>query len=276
MDTHRRLTNISEQPTHLQFNKHILNGYRPLCDTASCCKSMLYLHNESVNIYTHFLAFIYFFVKIFQITLANQTTSSLLPFILFWQGSCIPFLFSFLYHLFMCHQSGKNTYNTLLQLDIIGIYWMSCFGIVPAIYVPLMNYPLSRNTLMLAHLFLSLCFVCRTINSDSKVGRIVGLTVQFVYRVFFHSLRNFEWAGGNPGVIWMLCLAEIIFASGALINAFNIPEKLLQINGKLIYFINSHSLMHFASILGIYFSQRALMRDIEWMQSSFPTDNTVG
>ena len=274
MDTNKSgLTSISEQPNHLRFNKYIINGYRPLCDIPSCFKSLLYMHNESVNIYTHGIGFIYFFSKIF--TLTYQTTSSFLLFILFWQGSCFPFSFSFLYHLFMCHHSGKKTYNTLLQLDVFGIYWMTCFGMIPSIYTPLVYFPYLGNLVIAMHLSLSLYLLWGTLHTDSKVGRIVGLTVQYVYRIIFHFLRTFNWAGGDTSVIWRLCLAEVIFASGALVNAFNIPERVLQINGKLLYFINSHTLMHCASILGIYFSQKAVMMDIEWIDSNFPIDNTA-
>ena len=43
----------SEMPRHLQFNPHILTGYRPLMTIRQCLGSLFYVHNETVNILTH-------------------------------------------------------------------------------------------------------------------------------------------------------------------------------------------------------------------------------
>lgn len=43
----------SDMPRHLQFNPHILTGYRPLMTIRQCLGSLFYIHNETVNILTH-------------------------------------------------------------------------------------------------------------------------------------------------------------------------------------------------------------------------------
>lgn len=48
-----RLVKYTELPGHLQFNPYIYGGYRRLMGTKDCLKSLLYLHNESFNIYSH-------------------------------------------------------------------------------------------------------------------------------------------------------------------------------------------------------------------------------
>lgn len=47
------LLHWNDMPRHLQFNPYITNGYRPLLSARGCLNSIFYLHNETVNIFTH-------------------------------------------------------------------------------------------------------------------------------------------------------------------------------------------------------------------------------
>lgn len=48
-----RLLDWSNSPPHLQFNRYVLTGYRPISSVQDCIRSLFYLHNELGNIYTH-------------------------------------------------------------------------------------------------------------------------------------------------------------------------------------------------------------------------------
>ncbi|XP_046906763.1 progestin and adipoQ receptor family member 4-like isoform X2 [Hypomesus transpacificus] len=48
-----RLLDFAKTPPHLQFNKYVLTGYRPVATAQDCLCSLFYLHNEFGNIYTH-------------------------------------------------------------------------------------------------------------------------------------------------------------------------------------------------------------------------------
>ncbi|KPP62232.1 hypothetical protein Z043_119592 [Scleropages formosus] len=48
-----RLLDWASSPPHLQFNKYVLTGYRPVSSVHDCVRSLFYLHNELGNIYTH-------------------------------------------------------------------------------------------------------------------------------------------------------------------------------------------------------------------------------
>uniref|UniRef100_A0A3B5MK10 Progestin and adipoQ receptor family member IVa n=1 Tax=Xiphophorus couchianus TaxID=32473 RepID=A0A3B5MK10_9TELE len=48
-----RLLDWASSPPHLQFNKYVLTGYRPISSVQDCVRSLFYLHNELGNIYTH-------------------------------------------------------------------------------------------------------------------------------------------------------------------------------------------------------------------------------
>jgi len=47
------LLKLTEVPDYLRFNPFVLTGYRPVADTVSCLRSLLYVHNETANIYSH-------------------------------------------------------------------------------------------------------------------------------------------------------------------------------------------------------------------------------
>uniref|UniRef100_A0A3B3VY83 Progestin and adipoQ receptor family member 4 n=1 Tax=Poecilia latipinna TaxID=48699 RepID=A0A3B3VY83_9TELE len=55
MGLHRgpRLLDFTKTPPHLQFNKYVLTGYRPVSTTTDCLRSLFYMHNELGNIYSH-------------------------------------------------------------------------------------------------------------------------------------------------------------------------------------------------------------------------------
>ncbi|TWW70340.1 Progestin and adipoQ receptor family member 4 [Takifugu flavidus] len=48
-----RLLDWANSPPHLQFNKYVLTGYRPISSVQDCVRSLFYLHNELGNIYSH-------------------------------------------------------------------------------------------------------------------------------------------------------------------------------------------------------------------------------
>lgn len=48
-----RLLEFAKTPAHLQFNKYVLTGYRPVSTAPECLRSLFYMHNELGNIYTH-------------------------------------------------------------------------------------------------------------------------------------------------------------------------------------------------------------------------------
>lgn len=48
-----RLLEFAKTPPHLQFNKYVLTGYRPVSSAQECLRSLFYMHNELGNIYTH-------------------------------------------------------------------------------------------------------------------------------------------------------------------------------------------------------------------------------
>jgi hypothetical protein len=49
----KKLYPIDQVPLHLRFNPFVLSGYRGKLDVWASISSLLYFHNETVNILTH-------------------------------------------------------------------------------------------------------------------------------------------------------------------------------------------------------------------------------
>ena len=55
-----RLLKITEVEDIYRHNPFILTGYRDRTSVIGCLKSVLVLHNETINIWSHFLGFLFF------------------------------------------------------------------------------------------------------------------------------------------------------------------------------------------------------------------------
>ncbi|XP_026577119.1 progestin and adipoQ receptor family member 4-like [Pseudonaja textilis] len=149
-----RLLDWASSPPHLQFNRFVLTGYRPVSSGSGCFRSLFYLHNELGNIYTHGIPLLGFlFVLPLTIPWAQLSES--------WLGvvhylACIfPQMGSVLYHLFMNHERGPAVYHTLLTLGMCGVCMVNTLGALPIIYCTLACSPLLRSIALLAYTGLS-------------------------------------------------------------------------------------------------------------------------
>lgn len=123
-----KLLKIHEVDDIYRSNPFILTGYRDKTSFFGCLKSVLLLHNETINIWSHLLGFI-FFVGIFLRDIlflipakqsgveVTQTDFFVLCTLIICYQACM--ILSSLYHTFTCHSPQWS--GTCLTLDLIGI-----------------------------------------------------------------------------------------------------------------------------------------------------------
>ena len=122
----RALLLYEELPTWAQDNEHILSGWRPETNSYwESVKSLVYIHNETGNIYTHL------FAAIWMIMLGTWWGSNIkkqypatssddeLVFFLFFLGGTVCYLLSTTYHVLSNH--SHSTHLFCLKLDFVGI-----------------------------------------------------------------------------------------------------------------------------------------------------------
>lgn len=120
------LITYDELPIWYKDNEHITGGYRPESfSTSACFASLTYMHNETVNIYTHMIpAIVFLFAQTFILFLLHRRFPEAKPldyivFSFFLLSACIAMSLSFLYHTLMNHSMGIS--YLWLRLDYVGI-----------------------------------------------------------------------------------------------------------------------------------------------------------
>ncbi|KAJ5193100.1 hypothetical protein N7449_009242 [Penicillium cf. viridicatum] len=133
-----RLLNCDKVPSWYGNNPHIRTRYRPVTpSTFQCFRSLLYLHNETVNVHSHLVPAIIALLgnsvlHIFSTSFPDITWADQLIFHIYLTTSVICFGTSSAYHTFLCHSAhrtdlwGRLDYGaTVLQIlgsFVSGIY----------------------------------------------------------------------------------------------------------------------------------------------------------
>ncbi|KYN17669.1 Progestin and adipoQ receptor family member 4, partial [Trachymyrmex cornetzi] len=297
----------SEMPRHLQFNPHILTGYRPLMTIRQCLGSLFYIHNETVNILTHELhpkihlpesilyerscvligfAILYMLVTVPHLLPWN--TKGTLVGVLSWChfiGAVSPWIGSFLYHLFMNVNYDEVLYRTLLKVDMIGI-WLrfsisrtNISGAIPMMAAAV--HCLADNVwycCIFIYCSLSVWGLLKAMTAKSPWERRLCFAPPFLMRMLIMMLRCFGIGGGSPEALIHIILQDLIAVIGATIGALRIPEK--WIPGRLDLVLNSHNVMHVMVVLAVCSMHAATLKDLAWMSdpstcnktSSLPSD----
>ncbi|XP_028670765.1 progestin and adipoQ receptor family member 4-like [Erpetoichthys calabaricus] len=259
-----RLLDWASSPPHLQFNKYVLTGYRPVSSANECLKSLFYLHNELGNIYTHGIPLLCFlFLLPLNIPWAQITVT--------WLGvvhflACLsPQLGSVLYHLFMNHEGGAPIYHTLLTLDMCGICMINTLGALPIVYTTLLCYPSTRSVALLAYIILSAYSIYCAVTARSSVRRLQSFAWQALFRFFFFYLRWVGLGTGSPTSLQQYFIMDFLALLGGLINITRVPERWRP--GKFDYWCNSHQIMHVLVVGSIMYLHWGVLDDLLWISS---------
>ncbi|KAJ5759046.1 hemolysin-III channel protein Izh2 [Penicillium odoratum] len=136
----QQLLSYNDIPAWYSDNPYILTGYRPISNsTQSCLSSLFYLHNESVNIYTHLVPSIslllaewtlYQYIQIWYPHAAIQD-QAIFAFFLLTATICLGM--SAIFHTLMNH--SEKVCNRWLQLDFIGIVILTMGNFVSGIHM---------------------------------------------------------------------------------------------------------------------------------------------
>jgi adiponectin receptor len=122
-----------------QDNQYITSGYRPQSNSyAKSWKSLLYIHNETVNIYTHLVgAAIFFFASYFlynELEPRYETASKedVYVFSCFFAGAVACLGMSGTYHTIQNHSHEVAVWGN--KLDYLGIVFLIWGSFIPVLY----------------------------------------------------------------------------------------------------------------------------------------------
>lgn len=149
-EARRALLSFGELPEWYQDNQYILHGYRPISGSAQVSfRSWSYIHNESVNIYSHLIPAVAFLLgesyiqSYLRSRYSNITGTDSFIFSFFLLTAVICLGLSTTYHTLMNH--SYEVEQLWLRLDLIGIVVLTLGDFVSGIYMVFWCEPLQRK-----------------------------------------------------------------------------------------------------------------------------------
>ena len=255
-----------------QDNHYIHSGYRPASNSyARSASSLTYLHNETVNIYTHLVGAlgalyaggITLFASFSALRgswgsavlprIAEADTSDVLVFACFFGGAATCLSLSATYHLVSNHSHSVARWgNALDYLGIVALIWGS---FVPSIFYGFKDEP------GLAKTYWSMITVigvgCAIVSVKEKfrtpdwrqfrAGMFVTMGLSAILPVC-HGLQlySMDTLERRIGLSWLI-LQGVLYVLGAAVYAGRIPERWKP--GHYDILGNSHQIFHVLVLL---------------------------
>ncbi|KAJ3381991.1 hypothetical protein HDU84_004715 [Entophlyctis sp. JEL0112] len=143
----------ADVPAWYQHTPHILSGYRRITHSFRLCASSIwYLHNESVNFYTHAFgsvafALLQFFTQEAVLRPNSASWSDYLVFTVFHLSAVVCLTNSAIFHLFCCH--SQIVQRTCMKCDYVGIVALIVGSMLCSLYYGLYCHPIEQLSYML-------------------------------------------------------------------------------------------------------------------------------
>ncbi|KAG5464399.1 hypothetical protein LSCM1_00583 [Leishmania martiniquensis] len=264
---------IADVPAYLRDNRYILRGYRAYYTGKQCIASLLRMHNETINIWTHLLGVVFFVALMVQLFThriipeyvagnvfhqENRTATPVpvngartaWPFIIFgaFSFACVLCMFcSACFHTFLCHMS-EELYHRMHALDYYGITFLVVGSFLPFCFYAMSCAPAWRNT------YLSM--IC----SFGVVGFVGPFFRHWTSEAFATKKIIFYVCMVGSGLVPTIHLSQMIpldisapyvkglllmlalYGVGVFIYAFRIPEALSP--GTFDFYFSSHQIWH--------------------------------
>lgn len=255
-----KVIHFSHLPQWLQDNDFLHFGHRPPLPTSECFKSIIRIHTETGNIWTHLLGVVAF-SGLAAFFLSRPSTEievkEKLVFSCFFAGAIVCLGLSFLYHTLCCNKS-KEVGRLFAKFDYCGIAFLTVGSFVPWLYYSF--YCDWKPQVIYLSIVVAL-----------GIGAVVVSTFDFFAGPKFRPLRAgvfifFGLSGIAPathyGIVngWEKSLEEVaigwlilmgsLYITGALFYAMRIPERFFP--GKLDIWFHSHQIFHCFVIAGAF------------------------
>jgi len=255
-----KVIHFSHLPQWLQDNDFLHFGHRPPLPTSECFKSIIRIHTETGNIWTHLLGVVAF-IGLASFLLSRPSNElqlqEKLVFACFFIGAITCMGLSFLYHTLCCNKN-KKIGRLFAKFDYCGISFLTVGSFVPWLYY---SFYCDWKPQVI---YLSIVILL-------GIGAVVVSTFDFFAGPRFRPLRAgvfifFGLSGIAPathfGIVngwersveeaclgWLI-LMGILYITGALLYAMRIPERFFP--GKLDIWFHSHQIFHCFVIAGAF------------------------
>ncbi len=257
------LLTFEELPVWYQDNPHIKTGYRPVVYSSwKCLESLLYLHNESLNIYTHLIPALTVWILpsylISKLDANYPHATGLDHFILLHNvlAATLTFALSATYHTVMCHSPVISM--LCLRVDYVGILLLTHASFISGIYVGFFHHPHLRTIYWTMITILAMITALLVLHSRLQGPSWRGVkTLAFVstalsgFAPIIHGLLIYGWEvmWKRSGMPWWFAEGAA-YGVGVCIFASRFPESVTRWRGMFDTWGHSHMIFHIFVVLG--------------------------
>ncbi|PQE09583.1 hemolysin-III channel Izh2 protein [Rutstroemia sp. NJR-2017a WRK4] len=236
-------------------------------------KSIISIHNETINIHTHLLGSILFFgLPIFLYTrlitrYPTATTADVLVFSTFFLGVAICFALSAVYHTLSNHSKSIAAFGN--QLDYLGVVILMWGSTIPSVYYGFYCDERVRDGYWIMISLLSLACATTTFHTKFRTPSLrpyralmyscLGLSAS-IFITHGLLLHGWETQRKRMSLDWMAVMA-VMNLLGAGAYAFRVPEKWYPNRHDFIG--SSHQIMHVAVVAAGLAHMVGLLRAVE-------------
>ncbi|KAI2411364.1 hypothetical protein LOY90_002187, partial [Ophidiomyces ophidiicola] len=264
-------------PHWLRDNPHIHSGYRPASASfVASFKSLTYVHNETVNIYSHLLPSLLSLPVFFTIYTAvssryeSASYADIAVFSCFFAGAAFCLGMSAIYHTISNHSPFVAYIGN--ACDYVGIVGLIVGSFVPSIYYGFYCWP--RLQILYWSMISLLGVGCAAVaaiprfRSPSwrpfRAAMFVSMGLSAVFPVI-HSIVIFGLSEvRRQGLSWLL-LQGSLYILGAVIYAARVPERLRP--GKFDIVGHSHQIFHVLVVMAACAHFRGLLHGFDYRHS---------
>lgn len=257
-----------------QKDNHYIRAFY-VKETSSFLKSfqsLFYLHNESVNIYSHLLPAFLILYFLISFLLRKIITSENLVLFQFGFGAYVCFSLSAYFHLFKSHSPRVCKFGN--QCDYFGIVVMITTSLVSITVLAFDDTP--KLKFGFVFLFTTLGALCTKVTFDSKFSKPEYRPFRSAMFILFGlsgvlpiivavCTYGYEIAILRSSAYWLL-LEGIFYIVGACLYAMRVPERFThnertvdrELAGKLDLFGHLHQIFHFMVVIAAFCHWNAL------------------
>ncbi|KAJ2956473.1 hypothetical protein NQZ79_g7652 [Umbelopsis isabellina] len=252
-----RTVSWKELPEWLQDNIYITGGYRPQLDSYwECIKSVTYLHNEFVNIWSHALGFVLFCIlgayfvwkDVLDPIAETRTMWDVIFFYTFIAGALSCLGLSSSYHCVSCHSEPTAAFWN--RCDYLGIITLILGSYYPMVYYGFYCHPYLQIFYMTSISIIGFATGCVTMMKHFRTPTYRWMRTSLFLAMGLsgiipigHGVITF----GLKMALTSISLGHMIamgafYVVGALIYGNRIPERWYP--GKFNIWFASHQIFH--------------------------------
>lgn len=270
----QRLAYYHELSPWQQDNHYIKSGY--IKETRSyrkCAESLLYLHNETVNVYSHLIPGTLVLTAVslylhYASEYKDHAFWETCNFYLFGIAATTCLLLSLTFHCIKCHSKEVDKFGN--QCDYFGIVVMITCLLILIINFAFYDVRGARDFFITIFVILgSICGVLTlhpkfrsNVYRPLRASMFITFGLSGVLPVLFSMYKfGFEKTSERCSFHWLL-LEGIFYITGAVLYAVRIPERFGEVSevyNRFDIFGASHQIFHFFVVIAAYCHWKALV-----------------